>query len=326
MPQGKFAPIAVGCPVANCSFPQLCIAESKARRYCSDSLLDAVHGRTIFDYSAERVPGLYHCERCNAPLLNVDFGASGDIGTNECKAECRLPVGGATDTHIGESFMTSNCLTTCGFIPYELYGDAVLGSSAYHGGYEPSDDLWVARAAAAAAKDGAALAADEAQAAAAAATAAAAETAVNAEEIAELWIEAERPDDCQGAPQWPPHWCTAAAVDPALRHTGARASQRRSRRPCAARSSLSKSRSRATSGAPSPHTSSRAACTACARPRTQAPAPAQTAPPRRCPTRAAAADLHGPHPALADATAQPDSGRERRQNGRLSTAAEVSLL
>ena len=179
---------------SDCTWPQQCLAESYTRRYCADGPLDAVYGRSLFDLSDERAPGLYSCERCDAPLLNVDFGSPVDTGTNRCITECRLPVGSANATHVGESFLTSNCLTTCDFVPFELYANAVIGSSPYHEGYEPSEELWTARAAAADAKDAAAAAVAEAAAKAEVSVAVAAVEAVEGAVIAALRAEVVKRD------------------------------------------------------------------------------------------------------------------------------------
>ena len=177
-----------------CPWPQQCLAESRTRRYCADGPLDAVHGRSLFDLSDERAPGLFSCERCDSPLVNIDFGSPIDAGANRCTTECRLPVGSANATHVGESFLTSNCLTTCDFVPLELYADAVIGSSPYHEGYEPSDELWVARAAAVDAKDAAAAAAVEAAAKAEVSVAVSAVSAGEAAVIAALRAEVVKRD------------------------------------------------------------------------------------------------------------------------------------
>ena len=179
---------------SDCPWPQQCLAETRTRRYCADGPLDAVYGRSLFDVSGERAPGLFSCERCDSPLLNIDFGSPVDAGANRCITECRLPVGSANATHVGESFLTSNCLTACEFVPLELYADAVIGSSPYHEGYEPSAELHVARAAAAEAKDAAAAAAVEAAAKAEISAAVEAEDALEAEVIAALRAEVVKRD------------------------------------------------------------------------------------------------------------------------------------
>ena len=179
---------------SDCPWPQQCLAETRTRRYCADGPLDAVYGRSLFDVSGERAPGLFSCERCDSPLLNIDFGSPVDAGANRCITECRLPVGSANATHVGESFLTSNCLTACEFVPLELYADAVIGSSPYHEGYEPSAELHVARAAAAETKDAAAAAAVEAAAKAEISAAVEAEDALEAEVIAALRAEVVKRD------------------------------------------------------------------------------------------------------------------------------------
>ena len=85
---------------SDCPWPQQCLAESRTRRYCADGPLDAVYGRSLFDLSDERAPGLFHCERCDSPLVNIDFGSPIDAGANRCITECRLPVGSANATHV----------------------------------------------------------------------------------------------------------------------------------------------------------------------------------------------------------------------------------
>ena len=179
---------------SDCPWPQQCLAESRTRRYCADGPLDAVYGRSLFDLSDERAPGLFHCERCDSPLVNIDFGSPIDAGANRCITECRLPVGSANATHVGESFLTSNCLTACDFMPLELYADAVIGSSPYHEGYEPSDELWITRAAAVDAKEAAAAAAVEAAAKAEVSVAVDAIDAGEAAVIAALRVEVVKRD------------------------------------------------------------------------------------------------------------------------------------
>ena len=184
---------------SDCIYPQRCIVESRERRYCADSALDRVWGRTLFDTSADREPGLFECDRCHSPLLLVDFGAPSDVGANRCISECELPVGSTNETHIGESFMTSNCRTRCEYAPIELHGDAKLGSSPYHTGFEPSDELWAARAAVAAAQDAATEAAAAAAAAGAIALSLAAVSSAEASELGALYAEADRRADVVAA-------------------------------------------------------------------------------------------------------------------------------
>ena len=98
-----------------------------------------------------RSPAAHACERCDAPLALLDFGST--PGSYNCSTVCESSVGAAHEVHDGASFEASNCQTSCHFLEMELYGGAVLTTSPYFPGTEPSDALHAARANAAAVAD-----------------------------------------------------------------------------------------------------------------------------------------------------------------------------
>ena len=135
----------------HCRFPQRCLVEGPYRRYCVFGLADIEHGRTLFDRDGVRSPAAHACERCDAPLALLDFGST--PGSYNCSTVCESSVGAAHEVHDGASFEASNCETSCHFLEMELYGGAVLTTSPYFPGTEPSDALHAALADAAAVAD-----------------------------------------------------------------------------------------------------------------------------------------------------------------------------
>ena len=72
---------------ADCNLTHVCVAEAPYRRYCAASLTHALPGRSLFAPSAEA-----RCERCDAPLLLVDFALNVTPGAYACATECALPL------------------------------------------------------------------------------------------------------------------------------------------------------------------------------------------------------------------------------------------
>ena len=105
-----------------------------------------------------RSPAAHACERCDAPRALLDFGST--PGSYNCSTVCESSVGAAHEVHDGASYEASNCQTSCHFLEMELYGGAVLTTSPYFPGTEPSDTLHAARANAAAVADAERLAWD----------------------------------------------------------------------------------------------------------------------------------------------------------------------
>ena len=132
-----------------CPFPQECIIEGPYRRYCADSKIATMAGRTLFNRPIGSTVGLYHCDQCNAPLLLTDFANTQDIGAYQCHTACNLRKLGRTAT--APSYETTNCYTQCELVRVELLGSATLGRSSLILGEDPSDDLFRAREATAAA-------------------------------------------------------------------------------------------------------------------------------------------------------------------------------
>ena len=157
VPLQKFINMAPGAGAAcyngsHCTFPKQCLVESGYRRYCADSLFVPVAGRTLFDLSGRREPGVHGCDRCEAPLAVSDFGLMSDVGTYVCDSSCRLPNNSSTPDTVVESYQTSNCLTRCTFAPAELRGNATLDISPHFPGGEPADEIAQLRGAAARAR------------------------------------------------------------------------------------------------------------------------------------------------------------------------------
>ena len=140
---------------SHCTPPQRCIVESAYRRYCGDSRFVPLPGRTLFDLTGEREPGVYGCVRCGSPLSLSDFGLLSDFGAWQCASVCTLPNNSSEPDKVVESYQTSHCRTECAFAQGAVYGDARFATSPYFEGDEPAGELNRTRSAAIAAEEAA---------------------------------------------------------------------------------------------------------------------------------------------------------------------------
>ena len=130
---------------SQCPYPQQCLSLEPSRRYCADSWITRVYGRSLhLDLRAGA-----RCDRCDAPLLLADFSLPDEVEGHVCHSACEL----ATFTNASSAVPTAaapydraNCYTACAPLPVELYlGARYATSILYPESAEPSNHLVAAR-------------------------------------------------------------------------------------------------------------------------------------------------------------------------------------